>query len=1026
MATTLSFSPPSPFNVSFIDKSYQCSPTLLRHSSSGSLGTVRRLGQRHLSNGSFVTASSHQSGFLSPHKENDTSQRKTSSKSEHLRSLETSGFARKCSSHISRKSSWGTDIPPPLRSSGTRALDVEAALLDEIDLGAGCGEAQSEERTDIYQELTDGLTLGLSLDVTREESVSSRDTYHEAQEAKHGQASTTTRVSEGPQPFKKWIRTLRRKNRRKRGRSYSETEARAFEGGEISDLGLYSEPTPDRLSHHKKSSSASSMGFVTAVKAASLSLATFSLAARSRRLGRSSQGQSEFRKSRLSNQDGRLSMDSDWSPAAVNLDPGVWTRSLKRRSVIEELLNSEESYVADLKLLLNKDSDGRQVYLALLASTPAVSYHTRSSIRRNVTEILQLHEELLGELHRVIPYSEYTQVNTALPVPPESRGHVRWHSFDAVPKRVGDLKQESKARYSLDLSDPVVRNMTAMTAEPKVAADVAAVFDKMMRRFFTYEEYGSKYEMMVKDVASSHKSMPPWHAYEKGIEALANCVISINGRDANSKKGLTFADLLIKPIQRVCKYPLLFADLYKHTPVCDCPESHAELEKVLHRLRETAREINKATDDPAARVKIERTWLLQDRLIVQDQPTQNLTLRSLGHVLLCGVLHVAFQTSTGVRGEYMLCVLYKSCLLLATTVPLGYTFTVEALISIADLHIEQADNGKGLQCHTALYTWKIVFESDHRLYEMILSACSAKEEEEWKTGLLERSAVEGQETFDDRANWQDVFSSMSLNVKPIAKVFGQPGTLARRISVHRATTVGPRSNLCQVIIRDTHTMRDNGEWQPAMSSPIARSQSLLSTNRIPVLAPKRADRVRLENALADVWTRERLPFPGMGARRGDQLITSASTLMRKLSMVSITSTFSKRSTSYASLQSNRRANESRRPDHQRKPYTGLSNPDIRGTESDRRGGKADQIMVGAYPMMLPPPRVSSAKGLKHNRESRPVGNLRTLSTPLPSIPKVDKNEHTLEDRRRASSKRFASPTRLGFSFSAESFKKLFH
>ncbi|KAI9794524.1 MAG: hypothetical protein M1835_006531 [Candelina submexicana] len=929
MATTLSFSPPSPFNVSFIDKSYQCSPTLLRHSSSGSLGTVRRLGQRHLSNGSFVTASSHQSGFLSPHKENDTSQRNTSSKSEHLRSLETSGFARKCSSHISRKSSWGTDIPPPPRSSGTRALDVEAAVLDEIDLGAGCGEAQSEERTDIYQELTDGLTLKPSLDVNREESVSSRDTYHEAQEAKHGQESTTTRVSEGPQPFKKWIRTLRRKNRRKTGRSYSETEARTFEGGEISDLGLYPEPTPDRLSHHKKSSSASSMGFVTAVKAASLSLATFSLAARSRRLGRSSQGQSEFRKSRLSNQDGRLSMDSDWSPAAVNLDPGVWTRSLKRRSVIEELLNSEESYVADLKLLLNKDSDGGQVYLALLASTPAVSYHTRSSIRRNVTEILQLHEELLGELHRVIPYSEYTQVNTALPVPPESRGHVRWHSFDAVPKRVGDLKQESKARYSLDLSDPVVRNMTAMTAEPKVAADVARVFDKMMRRFFTYEEYGSKYEMMVKDVASSHKSMPPWHAYEKGIEALANCVISINGRDANSKKGLTFADLLIKPIQRVCKYPLLFADLYKHTPVCDCPESHAELEKVLHRLRETAREINKATDDPAAR------------------------------------------------------------------------------------------------CHTALYTWKIVFESDHRLYEIILSACSAKEEDEWKTSLLERSAVEGQEIFDDRANWQDMFSSMSLNVKPIAKVFGQPGTLARRISVQRATTVGPRSNLCQVIIRDTHTMRDNGEAQPAMPSPIARSQSLLSTNRIPVLAPKRADRVRLENALADVWTRERLPFPGMGARRGDQLITSASTLMRKLSMVSITSTFSKRSTSYTSLQSNRRVNESRRPEHQRKPYTGLSNPDIRGTGSDRRGVRGDQIMVGAYPMMLPP-RVSSAKGLKHNRESRPLGNLRTLSTPLPSISKVDKNENTLEDRRRASSKRFASPTRLGFSFSAESFRKLFH
>ncbi len=267
-----------------------------------------------------------------------------------------------------------------------------------------------------------------------------------------------------------------------------------------------------------------------------------------------------------------------------------------------------------------------------------------------------------------------------------------------------------------------------------------------------------------------------------------------------------------------------------------------------------------------------------------------------------------------------------------------------------------------------------------------------------------------------------MFSSISLDIKSIAKVFGQPGTLARRISVHRATTVGPKSTLCQVIIRDTHAMRDNGESQPAVSSQIARSQSLLSTNRIPVLAPKRADRIRLENALADVWTRERLPYPGMNARRGDQLITSASTLMRKLSMVSISSTFSKRSTSYASLQSNR----SRLPDPQKKPYAGLSNPDIRGTGSKHCRDKGDQIMVGAYPMMLPPPRVSSAKGSKHDNESRPVGNMRTISTPLPPKSKVNENEHISKDRRRVSSKRLASPSRLGFSFSTESFRKFFH
>jgi hypothetical protein len=63
----------------------------------------------------------------------------------------------------------------------------------------------------------------------------------------------------------------------------------------------------------------------------------------------------------------------------------------------------------------------------------------------------------------------------------------------------------------------------------------------------------------------------------------------------------------------------LFAELLKQTPVCDCPDSHLEIEKVLARLRETTAEINKATDDPGMKVTMEKTWILQDRLTLSDQ-----------------------------------------------------------------------------------------------------------------------------------------------------------------------------------------------------------------------------------------------------------------------------------------------------------------------------------------------------------------------------------------------------------------------
>ena len=50
----------------------------------------------------------------------------------------------------------------------------------------------------------------------------------------------------------------------------------------------------------------------------------------------------------------------------------------------------------------------------------------------------------------------------------------------------------------------------------------------------------------------------------------------------------------------------------------DGADSNQEVEKVLYRLRETAMEINKATNDKNIRNRIQRTWRLQDLLSFQD------------------------------------------------------------------------------------------------------------------------------------------------------------------------------------------------------------------------------------------------------------------------------------------------------------------------------------------------------------------------------------------------------------------------
>lgn len=130
------------------------------------------------------------------------------------------------------------------------------------------------------------------------------------------------------------------------------------------------------------------------------------------------------------------------------------------------------------------------------------------------------------------------------------------------------------------------------------------------------------------------------------------------------------------------------------------------------------------------------------------------------------------------------------------------------------------------------------------------------------------------------------------------------GTIARRLSIHRATTVGPKTPLCHVIVRNTSVEK---EATSSSNTTISRTQSLLATKgRIPVLAPSRGDRARLEALLSDVWTREVLPFPGMTTRaRNEHIIrTSAQSMIRKLSVTSITSTFTKRSASFVSITRN--------------------------------------------------------------------------------------------------------------------------
>jgi hypothetical protein len=73
-------------------------------------------------------------------------------------------------------------------------------------------------------------------------------------------------------------------------------------------------------------------------------------------------------------------------------------------------------------------------------------------------------------------------------------------------------------------------------------------------------------------------------------------------------------------------------------------------------------------------------------------------IRSLGQIRLCGALHVCWQTRDGVTGQYMVSLLYRDCLCLATASKVDQIYTIQACISLDSIKVEEADNGRGKRC----------------------------------------------------------------------------------------------------------------------------------------------------------------------------------------------------------------------------------------------------------------------------------------------------------------------------------------
>ena len=309
-----------------------------RTGSSSSTGTVNRAIHRKVSSGAVGSSISTPPGTLRVRNENVIPSRDIS-----LLTLDFLGGStnvstpQKTSFQTSHKSSWGTDGQAPPRSRQTSGLVSDAGPLEDLDLNAGYGE------NDTHGGFNQASRRGLPFEVYAEE-----DSHVDGLGPlpSNNEESVSVITDTKPHIFSKWMRTLRHKN----------PEHTSMERWSLDDSDeLKNNELPASTSvgnKHKKSSSTSSSGFVTAVKSASASLSALSIAPKSRKARGSTLIRSSKRSSRLSHTTNRASLESGVGSVQL-LDEAAWARAIQRRRALEELVNSEESYIADLKVLVN-------------------------------------------------------------------------------------------------------------------------------------------------------------------------------------------------------------------------------------------------------------------------------------------------------------------------------------------------------------------------------------------------------------------------------------------------------------------------------------------------------------------------------------------------------------------------------------------------------------------------------------------------------------------------------------------------
>ena len=226
-------------------------------------------------------------------------------------------------------------------------------------------------------------------------------------------------------------------------------------------------------------------------------------------------------------------------------------RRKQRMMILQELIETEQGYLADLTVLVKNFLEPlNDVYLDHVARYAAkVTEHaTAETIRENKT----FGNEISGNGWITFDQKQSISRNT--------------HHLLKFQKLFLKQLQESKA------------NVYAQGGEPTLIALAKCFVEAAPRMESLYVPYCAHHDIALETVTAIKKT----HSWQFNS--------FVDGCRNKAHTRLEFNDFLIKPVQRICKYPLLLQELSKTSP--SISEDKIELQRAIDAIRSILTRIN--------------------------------------------------------------------------------------------------------------------------------------------------------------------------------------------------------------------------------------------------------------------------------------------------------------------------------------------------------------------------------------------------------------------------------------------------